>query len=71
MKFEYEASSEDKDVVAYIDEMGSLVFPNRDTDGIICLHTTNTTCSYDLAFDPKKDDATKVFYRGDSIKITF
>lgn len=67
MKFEYtENTRSDNDVVAYIDADGDLVVRDEYGDAICIMETLIST---EVDFHP--DSATKKFYKGDKVTITF
>lgn len=72
MKFEYEKDNNDKEVVAYITDLGHLYI--RCNEGIVGMLTDGQIVHYDeLYFDGEMDldNVVKKFYKGDKITITF
>lgn len=68
MKFEYDGKSEDRECVAYIDDDGDLCFADDSGDAVLFSAATGTIQSCLLW---NTSDATRKFYPGDKITITF
>lgn len=71
MKFEYDGDSEQRECVAYIVASGELVVRNIDNGNAICMGPYGSAAyvSNITRFDPS--DATRKFYPGDKVTITF
>lgn len=67
MKFEYELSKDNRECVAYIDPIGDLII--KDADGMSICFVCGGVPSGSYDWEPER--ATRKFYPGDKVTITF